>query len=284
MNNLMIMYHYVRDNSTMKCMSIKKFADQVKYLKSSYEILTLSEALDYKGRRKTCVLTFDDGLKDSITNILSVFQELNVKGVFFIPSAILKEKKILHVQKRHLLLSKLGTGQLVDELNEFLPAELTITADPIFKADYLDDLLTCSMKWMLDYLDPQIIEPILQKVFNKFYPDEESIFDNMYLNRSDIKKMIEAGMEIGVHGYTHRQLGSMTFDEQDKEISAATSALKDIVGSMPLYMSYPSGSYNPLTIRLLKKYNYDAAVTIKKYENSVSTPRYEMGRFDCIDI
>ena len=283
MNNIIMMYHYVRDNSSLKCFSTNQFRNQINYLKSKYEILTLTEALDYHGRKKTCVLTFDDGLLDSKKNILPILLGLQIKGVFFISTSILENNKILDVQKRHFLLSNIGSELLVNELNSMLPEELKIKADPIFKTDYLDDLLTCSMKWMLDFGDYEIINPILTNIFNKYIGNEDKVFDDLYLARDDLQELLRYGMEIGIHGHSHRQLGIMYFKDQEYEIKKSQSLIRKIISDRPLYFSYPLGSYNPITVRLLQKYNYEAALTINKHKNNEYTNLFELGRFDCID-
>lgn len=283
MNNLTIMYHYIRDNTGFDALGTSEFRQQLVEFKRKYDVVTLSESLALKDKARTCVLTFDDGLKDGITNAFPILQEMNLKAVFFIPGCILEQKKVVNVQKRHLLLSKIGSKKLVAEFNRKLPKELQIKADPAFKAGYLDDLLTCSLKWMLDFADNEITNPILSTIFNKHFPKEEEIFAKTYLSLKDLKTLLSAGMEIGVHGYSHQQLGTLTFTKQEEDIKRGTNIIKMITGNRPLYFSYPSGSYNPLTIRLLKKYRCKAAVTIKKHHNTFKTSRFELGRFDCID-
>lgn len=282
-HNITVMYHYVRDNSRMKCITSDEFRRLIKQIKSQYEILTLTAALTYK-KRKTCVLTFDDGLKDSVFTILPILLDMKVKGIFFIPTSVLAEKKILQVQKRHLLLSEIGAKKLIRELNARLPRELEIRADPIFLADYLDDLLTCCMKWMLDFCDPEIVEPIMADIFNDYIGDEETIFDEIYLSAKDIQKLLDAGMELGVHGHSHRQLGIMTFLKQEEELAKAKKIITPIIKTSPLYLSYPSGSYNPLTLRIAIKHGYEAAITINKHDNLPDTSKYELGRYDCRDL
>jgi len=229
------------------------------------------------------VLTFDDGVRDAVEGALPVLRELKAKAVFFIPTAILEERRVVNVQKRHLLLAEIGAERLVEELNPLLPEVLRIRADPAFKADYLDDLLTCSMKWMLDCADHEIINPVLSQVFARYFPDEGAVFDRLYLSRGDMAILQEEGMEIGVHGHLHRQLGRLYFTDQVRELDHATALVRPVIGDRPLYMSYPSGSYNPLTTRVLTSLGYRAAVTVNKHPNDSATPRMELGRFDCVD-
>jgi peptidoglycan/xylan/chitin deacetylase (PgdA/CDA1 family) len=284
MNNVIAMYHYVQNSLGLRGLSRQDFLNHILLLRSRYSIVSLTEALAEGNSSDVCVLSFDDGLRDAVSTVLPILSTLKIPAVFFVPSGILREEKILHVQKRHLLLSSLGTEKVVEELNKRLPKELEIRADPACKADYLDDPLTCSLKWMLDYLDQDIMKPVLDDVFGKYFGNEKQIFEDMYLSEADLVLLLSEGMEIGVHGHSHRQLGFLSYFDQDKEIRTAGEIMRPLIGKRPLFMSYPSGSYSPLTIRLLEKYGYDAAVTINKHRNDSETSRFELGRYDCVDI
>ena len=280
----MVMYHYVRDHSPMKCMSTAAFEKQLRWIGDHYDVVSLSGICSKTNEKTTCVLTFDDGLKDSIRTILPILKKVGQTGIFFIPGAILAEKRILSVHKRHMLMAQIGSARLVEALNKRLPAELEIYEDPACQGEFLDDPLTNSMKWMLDYLDAEIIDPIIDDIFRRFIGDEAAHFKELYLSANDIKELIDAGMEIGVHGYSHLQLGVLPYRAQEAEITKATAVVKPLIGNSPLYMSYPSGSYSPLTIRLLKKHGYAGAVTIEKHANTQDVSSFQWGRYDCIDL
>jgi peptidoglycan/xylan/chitin deacetylase (PgdA/CDA1 family) len=280
----MVMYHYVQNSFGLRGMTRQSFLEHVLFLKSRYTMVSMSESLTSPTNANTCVLTFDDGLKDAVETVLPILMDLKVPAVFFVPTSVLEKEEVLHVQKRHLLLASIGTEKLVEELNARLPSELEITPDPACKADYLDDLLTCTLKWMLDYLDQDIMKPVLDDVFAKYLGDERQIFGKLYLSASDIVSLKDEGMEIGVHGHSHRQLGPLTYREQGMELEKAKEIMIPLIGKQPLLMSYPSGSYSPLTIRLLRKFGYRAAATISKHINSPETSEFELGRYDCVDI
>jgi len=67
MNNVITMYHYIRDNTKFKAFSVEEFRTQIEYLKEQYKIISIKELIANKPNENTCVLTFDDGLKDGIS-------------------------------------------------------------------------------------------------------------------------------------------------------------------------------------------------------------------------
>src|SRR5262245_51904604 len=89
-----VMYHYVRDLPRsrfprIKGMLTKDFAAQVDRLRSLFEMATLESALaylrgNYLPERPLCLLTFDDGLKDHFTDVLSILAVRRIQGQFFL--------------------------------------------------------------------------------------------------------------------------------------------------------------------------------------------------------
>ena len=69
---------------------------------------------------------------------------------------------------------------------------------------------------------------ICNKLFAKYISKDELLFSKkLYMSLSQIKEMVDAGHEFGLHGYHHDRLGSMTKDEQKNESPrfVATEAL-----------------------------------------------------------
>jgi peptidoglycan/xylan/chitin deacetylase (PgdA/CDA1 family) len=279
--NIIIMYHYIRDNTKLKAFSTEEFRKQIEYLNNRYKIISIEDFIIKKPKGNTCILTFDDGLKDGLTNALPILEELNLKGSFFIPTYVLKNKKMLDVQKRHLLLAKLGVNEFVKEFNK--------TAENVFhikddgkKNDY-DDSLTSNLKYVLDNIDKKKSKNILNSIFKKNF-DEEHEFSKIYLTKKDIKKMKSKGMEIGSHTHEHLWLGKLYFKDMKKDLEKSTTIFKKNFGYNPKIICYPFGSFNTFTKRVAKQLGIIAGVTINKNYNTTKTDPLSLNRYDCIDL
>jgi peptidoglycan/xylan/chitin deacetylase (PgdA/CDA1 family) len=140
------------------------------------------------------------------------------------------------------------------------------------------------MKWSLDHFPPEIVSPILRRLVAKYLGDESQLFENLYLSRGDIQKLLNAGMEIGGHGFTHRPLGKLYYYDQLNELSRCATTLRDLIGRRPLMLSYPSGDFTPITMRIAEHLGFSNAFTIQKCTVESSPGPLEIGRFDCISI
>lgn len=277
-----LMYHYVSDSMGI---TSSEFDRQLRQLKNHCVILPLDELLAYDGSDPACALTFDDGVKDAVTGALPVLQDNDAKAAFFIPGSILHSRTaLMDVQRRHLLMRHIGSEQLIHELNMLLPEYFAIRPDPAMQADYLDDLPVASMKWTLDFLDTNIVSPILGRLVAKHLGDESQLFEKTYLSLDDVHLLLDCGMIIGGHGYTHCVLNGLYYRDQLCELSACAHAIKAVIGPRELMLTYPSGGYTPLTLRLAEHVGFSKAFTITKSFVEDSPGPLEIGRYDCIDL
>jgi len=281
LDNVIVMYHYVQDNTGFKAFSKQEFREQVQYLKERYKIISLQELVEKKPQGKTCVLTFDDGIKDGFTTALPILEEEGLNGTFFVPTKIFMEKKLLGAQKRHLLLAKLGTKKFVEEFNKI--AENVFQVKKEGKKNEYDDELTSNLKFMLDNMDQRKANAILDRIFSKRFNEKEE-FEKIYLSSKEVKRLVGKGMEVGSHGHAHLWLGKLPFKDMEADLVKSVEVFNNVFSMHPRVMSYPFGSYSLFTRRLAEKLGFIAAVTTAKKKNISLESPLELGRYDCIDL
>ena len=66
--------------------------------------------------------------------------------------------------------------------------------------------------------------------------------------KEEVKKIYDAGHEIGNHGYSHKDLPSMSFENILLDIQQCNNAIKSITGHTPTMFRAPSGAYDNKTI------------------------------------
>ena len=309
MNNkvTIVMYHYVRDLKNSRYPNIKGldtiiFEKQIQYLRSHFAVITMEEllyAIDNKSKlpNNAALLTFDDGYIDHYTHVLPILLKYNLQGTFFIPAVIGNENIVLDVNKIHFILEKCNDidnlkadifnllsknrSQFDLKSNEFYYNKLAIanrfdTADVIFVKRILQAELNIKLRKL-----------ILDKLFSTYVSVSENVFSNeLYLNTNQIKAMVKCGMHIGAHGYNHYWHSQIDQNQQKIEIEQSVKFLNEIgVDLKYRTYCYPYGSYNELTIDLLKQFDFKCAFTtipdvadIKLFNN------FELPRFDTNDL
>ena len=108
-----IMYHYVRRIKNSKYPKIKGlelslFEEQLRFLMANkFKFATLQEVVEqpHKLSEKSVLLTFDDGYVDHYSHVFPVLDYYGIQGVFSMPGKILREGKVLDVNKVHFVLA-----------------------------------------------------------------------------------------------------------------------------------------------------------------------------------
>jgi peptidoglycan/xylan/chitin deacetylase (PgdA/CDA1 family) len=300
-----VMYHYVRDiigsrYPGIKGLEFSGFKRQLDYLQNNYTVISAEDIIDYGVNGKplpsnACYLTFDDGYKDHIDYVLPELLKRKLQGSFFIPAKAVLEREMLDVNSIHFILATCSDYlKLVGELNSLCNA-FSISDDVLreywstyAKPTRWDTKEVNYIKNMLQHVLPEKIRnSITQVLFERYVGESPRDFaDSLYLSVNDTKKLIDAGMYIGNHGYKHTWLNKGSFKEQESEIDVSLEFLKKIGAPVDDWiMCYPYGEYNEDTLRILHSKKCAIGLTTKVgFANLNSSNLLELARFDTNDF
>jgi peptidoglycan/xylan/chitin deacetylase (PgdA/CDA1 family) len=304
MELIAIMYHYVRnpeDTPYKGIHSVREsdFIRQVKYLKEKYEMVSPALMMDflsgqYKPRKKLCVLTFDDGLKEHGQFVTDILHSSQIKGQFFIPTACITEGYVLPVHKNHFLLASLDFEYYKKTFLAFLKEKhpyisLIVDSGKVAKTYRWDKEEVAHFKYLLNYVLPKPVRnEILKLVFEKELGAEEEFAKDLYLSWSEIRDMQSNGMLIGGHSHRHNVLSSLDNETQQKELSTCMSLIKtNIYPSNHWFFSYPFGktsTFTDHTINCLKQEGVSCAYSTVLGHSSPETNKFILNRIDPKDI
>jgi len=96
----------------------------------------------------------------------------------------------------------------------------------------------------------------------------------------DISKL--PNVTIGCHGYTHKKLSNMTYNEQYIELKKSKEELSELIGKEVDGLSFPHGLFNNDTLNILSKLKYIYAATSIKGTNTLDTSMYKLCRNEVI--
>jgi peptidoglycan/xylan/chitin deacetylase (PgdA/CDA1 family) len=106
----------------------------------------------------------------------------------------------------------------------------------------------------------------------------DGISSKRLMNEQQIHEALEAGMEIGAHGWKHRDLTACTTSELQEETAVAKKKLEQLFEQRISAFAYPHGRYNETAMFAVREAGYRGAVSIFSREPSVADNPYAMRR------
>lgn len=304
-NIYIVMYHYVREIKkskfqNLKGLEFKDFKKQINFFIKHFNIIShndLVEILQTKKipKKKSILLTFDDGYIDHWKYVFPYLREKRITGNFYPPVQVIKNNKVLDVNKIHFILEKeLDRKKILKSIfkytNKYLNKdEYSLNLNKIETKNRYDDKETVIIKRLLQtHLPLKIREKITNKLFNEIVShSEESFSKKLYMDTKNIKEMFSNKMSFGSHGNNHYWWENLSNHDQERELKTSINFFKSIkVYDSNFSVCYPYGSYNLNTIKMIKKNNIKFALTTKVGSLNKKNIRYnfELPRHDTNDF
>ncbi len=298
-----VMYHYVRDLPRtpfpkLKGMMLDDFRLQVGELSNQFEMASLESAMDfmageYRPRRDLCLLTFDDGLKEHYTDVTPILHEKRIRGVFFLITGCLEDRKVAAVHMNHFLMASMDFEEYADGFfrkavalcpDAFAP----MNVDPNRAAQTYpwDTAEVARFKYLFNFgMDPDLRDRAVREMFTQHISDEASFADSLYLTWEEARKMQKAGMAIGGHTHDHKPLANMAPRDLAQDLETCHRLLHQKLLPQSVWsFSYPYGkkdSFHLRAVRKLQQLGFRCGFSTEFGDNRRGADRFMVGRTDC---
>jgi peptidoglycan/xylan/chitin deacetylase (PgdA/CDA1 family) len=298
-----VMYHYVRDLPhtpfpRLKAMLVDDFRHQVTELSSIYEMASVESALDfmtgeYRPRRDLCLLTFDDGLKEHFTQVTPILAEKRIRGIFFLITSCVEERKVAAVHMNHFLMAALDFDEYADTffrkvvaLSPDAFAPLNIDAGRAAQTYPWDTPEVARFKYLFNFgMDPDLRDRAVRDLFTTHISDEASFAQQLYVTWDEARGMQRAGMCIGGHTHQHKPLANLANRELMWDLETCHRLLQRNLTPQAVWsFSYPYGkrdSFHIRAVRKLQQLGFRCAFSTESGDNRRGCDRFTVGRTDC---
>lgn len=128
--------------------------------------------------------------------------------------------------------------------------------------------------------DYTVAFPLLEKFGFKatFFLTSDFIEKSGHLQKSQILKMSQEGMEFGSHGKTHKFLSTLKEEELRQELLGSKKFLEEIIGKEINLLSLPGGYHSTTVKRITKELGFKGVCTSKFGWNENKTDTFELKR------
>lgn len=298
-----VMYHYVRDVAgtpfpNLKGMLPDDFRHQVTELAAQFEMASIESAMDfltgeYRPRRDLCLLTFDDGLKEHFRDVTPILAEKRIRGVFFLITSCVEERKLAAVHMNHFLMAKMDFEDYADAFFKtavaLSPDAFTpLNVDPNRAATTYpwDTPEVARFKYLFNFgMDPELRDRAVRELFTAYVGNETEFADSLYVTWEEARRMQKAGMTIGGHTHLHKPLANLTPRDLNYDLETCSRLLHQNLNPQSVWaFSYPYGKKDSFHIRAMRKLQqlgFRCAFSTEVSDNRRGSDRFTIGRTDC---
>jgi len=312
MPSIVLMYHFVHGRSKSLLdkyngVTLDNFEQQLNFLCEKYTPLTHADFSNSANNGDKIhdhgfYLTFDDGTKDHIDNVLPILLNKGITASFFPVTQPLVDGKVSIVEKQRFLqyIAHAKYSDFIEQfcmtILEYMP-ELKPIIDPSDKnilqaktyladQDFYSNEERFYRKIRNEYIPVQLFNEVISNEFSTYYYKEDDFVKQYYMDASDIAKLHNSGMTIGGHSHTHPVLTQISNNDIEKEVKYSLDTLKTIVGNSIESFAYPFGIDNQFTVKqLIKnevKYSFIVGNSSVDTSDPYKIPRIDSSLFDKI--
>ena len=144
------------------------------------------------------------------------------------------------------------------------------------------------------FISKKTYNEIMKKMFKSKNFKINSVLKKLFLNKKDLKKLLNDGHEIGLHSHSHpTKISHLSFKKQFKEYKINKNYLQNKIDknfNKVISMSHPCGDYNTNTLKILKKMEIEIGFRQmmkknKKFKNyKINQSNFEIAREDHSNI
>lgn len=298
-----VRYRYVRDLPRtafprLKGMQLDDFRHQVNELASQFEMASVESSVDfltgeYRPRRDLCLLTFDDGLKEHYTEVVPFLSEKKIRGVFFLITSCLEEKRIAAVHMNHFLMAAMEFEEYADaffrKAVSFCPdAFAPLNTDPVRAAQIYpwDPPEVARFKYLFHFgMDAELRDRTVRELFTAKIGAEREFAESLYLTWEEGRQMQKSGMALGGHSHQHKPLANLSTRELIWDLDTCHRLMmQNLLPQAVWSFSYPYGNRDSFHIRAMRKLQelgYHCAFSSESGDSRRGADVYTICRTDC---
>lgn len=281
-----IVFTYHRVGSTYSdynntCVSQVNFEQQILYMKTHFKIVTMETFLQYTGDELVATITFDDGYKDTVKNVLPIIEKYNVPITIFVT---MNER----------------------DNDEFWMSDVMRL---IFDGEFENDFLSFEIDGEKIYLDVRDISDryhayfFLRRLFSEHSKEfRRSVLEELHrqtkiewksriefcpLCAEDILRLAKNDLvTIGAHTVEHVSLAKFPEKTQRIDIEQSLKKIQNATGEKVKYFAYPFGNVedvNEVTTKILRENGIVAAFTTNSKIVDETDSELLLPRINCVN-
>jgi peptidoglycan/xylan/chitin deacetylase (PgdA/CDA1 family) len=262
-------YTIVDPNLDGNLVSADSFRLQLRFLRDHYNVISPSQFLHWceaggELPPRSALLTCDDGLRNSLLDMLPILQEFKMECLFFVTGASLSHAPTMLWYEELYLMFLAAPGCFTLELLDIgVRAEVNQQEKRSFWWNLIRRLSQYDLNRRRNLLKAIRMQLRLSEKWDAAYRDDPVLGRRfLMLNLPELLQLADAGMGIGAHTLSHPMLSQSSPDVAWNEISQSKRELEQVLGHEMWALAYPFGdasSVTPREVQMAKRAGFKAA-------------------------
>lgn len=250
------------------------FERQLQYLRSRYEVISLSELVQnvfdskHTGRRIVSI-TFDDGYKDNFSYAFPILRKYHMPATIFLTTAPIDSRElpwwdriayaVMHTKDKRLNLAELGDYKLGEAAQRKKIAHKIIN----------------QLKTIPEERKKKLTEDMIRDAEVEI-PSEAS--EETMMTWQEIRAMQKEGISFGAHSVSHPILTNIPIEQAACEIRESKLQIEKNIDERVDFFAYPNGVADSAIAKLVEDSGFTGAVTEEPIWITSKVNRYRIGR------
>jgi peptidoglycan/xylan/chitin deacetylase (PgdA/CDA1 family) len=242
------------------------FVRLLEYLKQRFDVVSLETLLagdTLRAGRSKCLLTFDDGWKDTYTTAYPLLKKFAIPATVFVTTGSIEGRGGFWVERLRRAWKDPAARA---NMKSFL------SGVQIEEAGALEDIV----EW-LKHMPTEERRPLLERLLPAENSGETEEGDSM-LTWNQVIEMSRDGVEIGAHTMSHPLLSYENDPTVEYELSMSKQTLEQKLGKTVRAFAYPNGDWDERVRRWAERVGYDCAFAAKPGWHDCGEDRYVIRR------
>ena len=202
-------------------------------------------------KRRTAMLTFDDGYLDNYELAYPILSDLNVPAIFFVSCNQVEGKVLawwdqIAFMIKHSQNDSISFGGITVAAGGALPEA----------GDSVNKMLTIFKRIPTGQVNESL--KTLSELCDVPLPEDDDI-KCQFMNWEQLREVSRGGITIGSHSMNHRILSQLSIEDQQWELEESKKILEETIGQTVNSLAYPVGGKSPFnqqTKKIAKESGY----------------------------
>jgi peptidoglycan/xylan/chitin deacetylase (PgdA/CDA1 family) len=261
------------------------FRRQMRFLVRHFDVMSLREAVDQVEsgtpfRRRSAVVTFDDGYRNNFDVAHPVLREFGVPATYFVATDFIggvrrpwwdRVQEMVHPSRR------LGTVKVTVDSGD---RSFDLSTVPARRRLYLDVMRAVQSR-------PSEEQSIMGGLERSLGAPERASDGNGFVDWDELRAVAsEPLVEVGGHSGSHAHLSSLSQEDARVEVLGSKQTLENALGVSVTSFAYPYGtqaSYTEETVEILKEAGFSCGLTGVEGKVDCRTDRFQLRRVSVLE-